>query len=278
MPDTDTPAAKKAPAKKAPAKSGGGVGTTLAKGGGPENPAADAAALAKLKQQRAERADVRAERREARASHAYAQRQQDRQARTGGGGKVSAPKAGGGAKKIASFAWSGNRKLLTAQYLLCIVVLFLGTVTAPPGSKDDVHRAMVKGSALSGLFMLLALVSSGGKGAAKAATALGTLISASYLFTSSDVHNLTAFVSGFFGKGGPAWQTASDAAAAAAGDLGVADTTGATAVGEGIGAVAGQIGEELGGAPTGQKQTSSGTNEGYVAADGSYTSTTGFGY
>lgn len=126
------------------------------------------------------------------------------QAPAGGGGgpgkkpgKKGAP-AGAGARRAVRWAWSDNRKLLVAQFIVCLVVLGAGTVVSPQGSKHDVTRAMIKGSALAGVFFVLALVSTAGSGAARTANAVGTLITATYVLTSADVHNVVAWVGGFF--------------------------------------------------------------------------------
>lgn len=138
----------------------------------------------------------------------------------GGGGKGpgledALPTPGGGKKdkgkgkpqpsrgrRAARWAWADNRRLLTAEFIACVVVLGLGTLLAPKGSKDGIPRLMIKGTALSGLFLLLALVASGGKGAARVATALGTLVTAAYVLTSSDVHNVVSWVATFFSADG----------------------------------------------------------------------------
>ncbi|MFL6116740.1 MAG: hypothetical protein ACJ786_36100 [Catenulispora sp.] len=117
-------------------------------------------------------------------------------AKTGGGGKA------GGGKKLGSkslgWAWSGSRKILTAQFLLCMVILILGTLTGKDEAKTTAARALVKGSALSLLFFLLALLSSAGGSSARTATAMGTLVTAAYAFTSSDVHAVVTWVGHFF--------------------------------------------------------------------------------
>lgn len=119
----------------------------------------------------------------------------------GGGGAKGKAKKTGAARGVA-WAWSGKRRLLTMQFVACMVVLGLGTLLAPKGSNDGMTRAMVKGSGLAGLFFILALVASGGKGPAKAATALGTLVTAAYVLTSSDVRNVVGWFAEFFKPGG----------------------------------------------------------------------------
>ena len=94
----------------------------------------------------------------------------------------------------------GNRKILLPELVACLVVLVFGTLVAPKGSKDDVHRMLVKGSALMAVFFILAIVSTGGKGPQKFANILGLLITLSYLLNSSDIHNVVNWVNGFFTK------------------------------------------------------------------------------
>lgn len=166
----------------------------------------------------------------------------------------------GKAKKAVAWAWSGNRKLLVAEFVICIVILGMGLITSMASGKsaqgktssnETVAKAMIKGSALAGLFFLLAIVSASGKGAAKTATALGTLVTASYVFTSNDVHSVVTWVSAFFSKGGTE-----------------------AAVTETLSPIPGAKGNQ----PSGTAQTQNGTPEGYTGSDGTYTSTTGFGY
>ncbi len=113
----------------------------------------------------------------------------------------SAPKQSGskGRPRAVAWAWSGNRKILTAQFILCAVILILGTLTSSDEAKSSSARAMVKGSALALLFFLLALLSSAGGSSAKAATAMGTLVTAAYALTSSDVHAVVKWVGTYFG-------------------------------------------------------------------------------
>lgn len=268
-------AAKKAAAKKAapqkvsanPSKMASETNTKINSGQGPAktttNPGGDALAITEVKAERDKakaqskagggEGEQRARNREARAAESHANRQADRQA------KAKTGKTGA-SKKVVGWAFSGDRKLLTVEFIVCLVVLGLGTLLAPQGSKDGMPRAMVKGSALSGLFLVLALVASGGKGAAKVATGIGTLVTASYLFTSSDVHNVTAWVASFFSKTG--------------------DVSGNQPIGSGpgaadAGAVAGAVGEVAGG--LGQVILDQ-SQQGVLNPDGTYTSPLGFTY
>jgi len=80
------------------------------------------------------------------------------------------------------------RKWLLAELVVCVLLLVLSGVTgtASDDAKDTGGRLAVKGSALAGVFVVLGLVSAGGKGAEKAAGALGALITLSYLFSERD--------------------------------------------------------------------------------------------
>lgn len=133
----------------------------------------------------------------------------------GGGGKPSGSKKGQkkDLKRAVNWAWSGDRRFLTAQYVLCLLVLLAGTMTAPEDSDDTWMRCLVKASALNALFFLLSVVTTAGKGPGRAATAVGTLVTASYVLTSSDVHNVVSWAAGFFAK-----PTAEDTATPAGGD------------------------------------------------------------
>lgn len=104
----------------------------------------------------------------------------------------------GGGRRAMGWAWSGNRKVLTAQFVLCSVILILGLLTSSDDAKNSSARALVKGSALALLFFLLALLSSAGGSSAKAATAMGTLVTVAYAVTSSDVHAVVKWVGSYF--------------------------------------------------------------------------------
>lgn len=125
----------------------------------------------------------------------------DKPAKKSGGGKEGAAAAapsGGRARRSVKWAWSDNRKILIAEFLVCVVVLGLGTIVSPDDSKHDVPRAMIKGSALAGVFFVLTLVATAGGQARRTANAIGTLITASYVLTSADVHNIVSWAAGFF--------------------------------------------------------------------------------
>lgn len=93
-----------------------------------------------------------------------------------------------------------GKNLLVGEVTVCLIILVWGTIVAPKGSNDGVTRMMVKGSALLGVFFILALISTGGKGPAKVASSLGVLITLSYMLTSSDMHDIVTWINTFFKK------------------------------------------------------------------------------
>lgn len=148
--------------------------TTVAANGGPENPEAVVAGAAAAKQSKSD-SKIKSQTKKTIAN---------------------AP------AKSVNWVFSGSRKLLTAEFVVCIVILGLGTLLAPQGSKDGLPRAMVKFSGLSAVFFVLALASAGSKGAARTATAIGALMTTAYVFTSSDAHNVVKWLEEFFSKSG----------------------------------------------------------------------------
>lgn len=105
-------------------------------------------------------------------------------------------------KSHGSLTSANPRRLVLAEYLVCMTVLGAGTIVAPQGQNGGVPRLVVRGTALSALFMILALVSSAGRSAEKVAAALGGLITVSYVVTSKDSVNLFNWMAGFFSKAG----------------------------------------------------------------------------
>lgn len=197
-------AKKAAPAKKAAAKSGvKKAAAAEVAGGGPEDPVADVAAagglLSSLKS----------------------------------GGKKAADKAPDAGK---AFGASNPARWVLVEFLVCFVVLGLGTIVAPGDQKNGgaAHLA-VKGSALALLFFILGLMSGGGIKSQKAAGALGGLVTAAYVFTSQDSANLVKWISSFFAAGSSGAATGAGAAAGA----GVADVGGAAGAGAALGGLAG---------------------------------------
>jgi len=192
------PSAKPAAAKKTAAKSAAKKAAAAeVAGGGPEDPLADAAAASALLPKPG-------------ATH-----------------KSSGPAPG------KAFSKSNPARWVLVEFLVCFVILGLGTIVAPAGQKNGgaAHLA-VKGSALALLFFILGLMTGGGAKSQKAAGALGGLVTAAYVFTSQDSANLIKWVDGFFSSG--------SSAAAAGGAAGAGAGAGA-AVGSLGGAVAGGI-------------------------------------
>lgn len=131
-------------------------------------------------------------------------RAKDAAASIGGGATTAGRKTG---NVVVGQATKASARILLAEYLVCVVVLILGLITSAASgasgqggkaSHETVARAMIKFSALSGLFFLLALVTAAGPGATKTANAFGGLITAAYAFTSSDVTSFAAWMETFF--------------------------------------------------------------------------------
>lgn len=86
---------------------------------------------------------------------------------------------------------AGARKWLLAELVVCVLLLALsgmtGTASKSGTQQDTGSRLAVKGSALAGVFIVLGLVSAGGKGGEKAAGSLGLLITLAYMFNEREV-------------------------------------------------------------------------------------------
>lgn len=150
-------------------------------------------------------------------------------------------KVGAGLRKTSQpkgLLSSGNsRRALVAEFLVCFIVLGGAAIVAPQGDKSGIPRLMSKGTGLALLFLFLSLLSAGGQKAAKAATGLGALITAGYLFTSPDAANILKWITSFYGANGGKL-----AGAGEAGDAGgpIAADTGAV-VDQGVGTIIGDI-------------------------------------
>lgn len=96
----------------------------------------------------------------------------------------SGGKAKSGGRRAVRFAL--GRKALLAEFIACLLLLGLsgitGTVTGSDGIEQTGSRLAIKGSALAGVFVVLGLVAAGGKGAERAAGALGAVITLAYVF------------------------------------------------------------------------------------------------
>lgn len=116
---------------------------------------------------------------------------------------------------------SNPRHLLVAEFLICLVVLGVGTIVPTPAGapEEGVPHLMVKGSGLALLFFILAVGSTGDRGA-KVGAGLGALITAGYLLTSQDAHNILAWITAFYSKpGSPGAGVPTDATAARSTEL-----------------------------------------------------------
>lgn len=77
--------------------------------------------------------------------------------------------------KTSQVSQPGARRALIAEFLLCTIVLALSPLSNPEG-KTAPKDWMKKGTALSGVFILLGMVSSVGPRAARSSVAIGGLI------------------------------------------------------------------------------------------------------
>lgn len=142
-----------------------------------------------FKERHTQKKAVRAENREARAT---ARR----------GEQISRARAKGRAGAVP-FLWRDMpRQALLVELVACLVIVWLGTLVAPKGPVNGTTRAMVKSTGLAALFFILAMVSAGGKGAARAAGAFGALVTLAYVFTSSDALDIVRWAAKYWSKSG----------------------------------------------------------------------------
>lgn len=67
------------------------------------------------------------------------------------------------------------RRMMIAEFIVCVMLLGLSPLAKPPGSMGPI-RFMKRGSATCAFFIILGLLSTAGKGAAKAAATFGALV------------------------------------------------------------------------------------------------------
>lgn len=95
-------------------------------------------------------------------------------------GSTAGAVSGARARRAEKVAARGDgltvRRVLVAEFVVCIIILALSPVAAPEGSEPKPGDWMKKGSAMCGLFLLLGLLSSAGRGAGKVASAFGGLV------------------------------------------------------------------------------------------------------
>jgi hypothetical protein len=162
------------------------AGATVLAGGGPEDPIADAAAASQLSGSEAGPGKA------------------GRQLGGLGGQKSDAGKPASEKRVKALGEMSDSRRLLLTEFIVCVAVLGFGTLVPTPAGRRDEGMAhlLVKGTALSLLFFVLALIGSSGAKAGRAASGIGGLVTAAYLLTSEDAYHILAWISAFYGKPG----------------------------------------------------------------------------
>lgn len=94
----------------------------------------------------------------------------------GTGGAIGGAKARRAERAAARGDSSVTRRLLVAEFVVCAIVLAFAPLTAPEDSPMAPGAWMKKGSAICGLFLILGLVSTIGRGGAKVATGFGGLV------------------------------------------------------------------------------------------------------
>lgn len=95
-----------------------------------------------------------------------------KRAQQDGGGKS---RSGGAGAKLLKGDAGKYRRMMIAEFIVCAVLLGLSPLAKAPGEMGPV-RFMKRGSATCALFVILGLLSSAGKGAAKAAAMFGALV------------------------------------------------------------------------------------------------------
>lgn len=96
----------------------------------------------------------------------------------------------GGSGK-SSGSGSGARKLVIAEFVLCMVVLAFSPL-AKRESTDNPVSFMKRGSAIMGVFFVLGLLTTAGRGAARAAAAFGGIVTLVLLISSRSIFAVLA--------------------------------------------------------------------------------------
>lgn len=158
----------------------GKAAATVAAGGGPEDPIADAAAATQLSGGKTKR--------------------------EGGLGGQKSPLGKPSSKTHRTHLGSKTdaRRLLLTEFIVCVTVLGFGTLVPTPAGRrnEGMPHLLVKGTALSLLFFVLSLIASSGKKAGRAATGIGGLVTVAYLLTSEDAYNILSWITSFYGRPG----------------------------------------------------------------------------
>jgi hypothetical protein len=86
---------------------------------------------------------------------------------------------------------SPARKLLVAEYIVCMIILAFSPLTDKHGS-DTAVKWMKRGTAMSVVFLLLGIISSGGERAEKVAAGFGGLVTLALLMNDRDIFAMMA--------------------------------------------------------------------------------------
>lgn len=127
----------------------------------------------------------------------------------GGGGKKDSGKGSGPLGRLGSMLPADTSKLVLAEFVACMVILALSPLSS--GGTNDLTKKgsvdmMLKATALSFIFFILALVAAGGQTASKIAATFGGVITLGYLVSNGDVFGQIAKLFGGAREGvaGPA--------------------------------------------------------------------------
>lgn len=120
---------------------------------------------------------------------------------SGGGSLLSgvtavAPSPKKVADKFTPGTGLGGNKVLVAEFIACMVLVGLGPIV---GTTTDGVAWLKKGAAVTGLFLVLALVATGGPRSSKIAAAFGGLCTLALLINS---HEIFGAIIGLLGGGG----------------------------------------------------------------------------
>lgn len=165
----------------------GKAAATVLAGGGPEDPAADAAAAYQL-----------------RGAEGSAGGRGGKKLGGLSGQRSDAGKADTETHRTRIGAGTDARRVLLTEFIVCVAVLGFGTLVPTPAGREEegMSHLLVKGTALSLLFFVLSLIGSSGRAAGRAASGIGALVTAAYLLTSTDAYNILSWISSFYGKPG----------------------------------------------------------------------------
>lgn len=130
---------------------------------------------------------------------------------------------GGGKSSGGSGSGSNAKRLLVAEFVLCMAVLAFSPL-AKKRSSDTPAGFMKRASAIMGLFFVLGLISTAGRGSARTASAFGGLITLVLLISDRSIFTVLASklapgVGESDDQGAEDWDEAGEAVADAIGDV-----------------------------------------------------------